>query len=58
MTTTSHKGAFFMKKFIFKYGHFLSAFALFVATTSANRNCYIIFHQPQLPDSVKKLKKF
>ncbi|WP_409970124.1 cyclic lactone autoinducer peptide [Bengtsoniella intestinalis] len=41
-----------------KHGHILSVFALMVTTYSANRSCMLIFHQPKLPDTAKKLRKF
>lgn len=47
-----------MKKFLIKHGHILSAFALIVTTCAANRSCMMIFHQPKLPDTAKKLRKF
>jgi len=46
-----------MKKFIEKYGHCLAAFALLVSTSAAAFPCPWIFHQPVLPESVKKLRK-
>lgn len=46
-----------MKKFIAKYGYILSAFAVLTATQTARVGCPFIFHQPVLPESVKKLRK-
>lgn len=47
-----------MKKVIYKYSHILLAFALFMTTTAINRNCVSILHEPELPKSAKKLRKF
>lgn len=32
--------------------------AHFASSMGANTTCYFIFHQPEVPDSVKKLRKF
>jgi len=47
-----------MKKFIQKYGHYLAALALIVSTSSINSVCPFVYHQPVVPDAVKKLRKF
>ncbi len=47
-----------MKKFILKYGHVISAVALYVTATSASTMCSIFFYDRKLPDSAKKLRKF
>ena len=47
-----------MKKFMAKYGGYMAAFALLVSTSMSNMICPFVFHQPVLPDSVKKLRKF
>ena len=47
-----------MKKFIVKYGHILSAFALVVTTFASNRTCYLILYERKLPESAKRLRKF
>ncbi|MFV0499068.1 MAG: cyclic lactone autoinducer peptide [Bacilli bacterium] len=47
-----------MKKFIYKYSHVISSFALVMTTLIANRTCTYVFHQPELPESAKKLRKF
>lgn len=47
-----------MKKIIYKYGHVISGFALFMTTMAANRECVAILHEPELPKSAKKLRKF
>ena len=47
-----------MKKFIMKYGHIFTALAVVVTAYSANRCCAYFYHQPKLPASAKKLRKF
>lgn len=47
-----------MNKFLKRYGHIVSAFALVITTISANNMCFYIFHQPKLPETAKKLRKF
>ena len=47
-----------MKKFIVKYGHILSAFALVVTTFASNRTCNYILYERKLPESAKRLRKF
>lgn len=47
-----------MKKYILKYGHILSVFALFMTTFACNRNCFYWLYEPELPASAKKLRKF
>ena len=47
-----------MKKLLLKYGNLLTAFAFIMASYGANRNCVYILHQPKLPESAKKLRKF
>ncbi len=47
-----------MKKFIYRYGHIISAFALFVTVSAANRACVLIAHEPELPEAAQKLRKF
>jgi len=45
-----------MKKLVKRYGHLMGAFALMVTTVTAfGPGCPFIFHQPKVPDSVKKL---
>ncbi|MFV0499071.1 MAG: cyclic lactone autoinducer peptide [Bacilli bacterium] len=36
----------------------ISSFALVMTTLIANRNCTFVFHQPKMPESAKKLRKF
>jgi len=45
-----------MKKIVLVYGYVLSVCALVVAEISANF-CPFVFHQPKIPESVKKLRK-
>lgn len=47
-----------MKKFIVKYGHCLAALAMAVAVISPRLVCPYIYHQPVMPESVKKLRNF
>ncbi|NCC15916.1 MAG: cyclic lactone autoinducer peptide [Clostridia bacterium] len=47
-----------MKKFLAKYGHVVATFAFVMTTYVANRNCGYIFHQPKLPETAKRLRKF
>ena len=41
-----------------KFGGFVAAFAVVIASVSSNSACMWISHQPELPDDVKKLRKF
>lgn len=45
-----------MKKF--KFTEIFSALVLMIATVAANTTCICIYHQPELPEAVKKLRKF
>lgn len=36
----------------------LAAFAMMVATVSANSTCLAFFHQDELPETAKKLRRF
>lgn len=51
-----------MKKMIMKlttkFGGVLAMMAMLVAVTSSSRVCAFIAHQPQVPDEVKRLRKF
>lgn len=51
-------GHIFMNKFILKYSQHIVAFAVMVSTYAENRTCFVLFKQPKVPDSVKKLRKF
>lgn len=45
-------------RFVTKFGGMFAAFALVIATVSANSACIWITHQPELPNEVKNLRKF
>lgn len=36
----------------------LASFALCMATVAANSECFYVFHQSELPDNLKKYRKF
>lgn len=36
----------------------VASLALFVTTANVNGACFLIAHQPELPDGAKKLRKF
>lgn len=46
-----------IKEFVMKYGTTISAFALFVAISSANSACFIFYHQPKVPAALNQYKK-
>ena len=45
-----------LQKIFFKVGRleFLASLALFVAVSASSRACMYIFHQPKVPDELKK----
>ncbi|MBS4933047.1 cyclic lactone autoinducer peptide [Ruminococcus sp. OM06-36AC] len=47
-----------MKKMFLRFGQCFAALAFVFATVTANSSCMIIAHQPEEPESVKKLRKF
>ncbi len=47
-----------MKKFLTKYGHIVAAFAIMIASVTANSTCVYIMYQEKMPEAVKKLRKF
>ena len=47
-----------MKKNLMKFSGFFASFAFLVAVMSANRTCIMLINQPELPKSVKALRKF
>lgn len=49
---------FKLNKLIVKFGGVFAALAVIVSTSSANSTCFWIAHQPELPEDVKKLRKF
>lgn len=36
----------------------LASFALCMTTLAANSECFFVFHQPELPEDLKKYRKF
>ena len=46
-----------MKRLIARYGHIAGAFALLMTTVMTVGACTWIFHQPVIPESVKKRKE-
>lgn len=49
-----------MKKvsnFIRRYAGVFAAFALTIGVASVNSACYIIFHQPRVPEAMNAYKK-
>jgi len=47
-----------MKKIINKFGTVVVSFALVLSVIAANQACAFFAYQPELPDSVKSLRKF
>jgi len=47
-----------MKKFVRNFGGLIASTALVVTTLSVNTACFIWWHQPELPEGAKKLRKF
>lgn len=47
-----------MKNIIYRYGHIMTAVAVTMTTYSSNRNCNFFFHQSELPEEAKTLRKF
>lgn len=47
-----------MKKLFKKHGHLLSTIAVFMTVFSTNTYCYFWLHQPELPVTAKKYRKF
>lgn len=52
------KGCIHEKKVFCDLGQCFAALAFVFATVTANSSCMIIAHQPEEPESVKKLRKF
>lgn len=48
----------YMKKMFLRFRQCFAALAFVFATVTANSSCMIIAHQPEEPESVKKLRKF
>ena len=47
-----------LKNFIKRYGSALAAFAMMIATVTANSTCIFYAYQDEMPDSAKKLRRF
>lgn len=49
-----------MRKFSKKFmaANMLASLALCMSVVAANSRCIFVFHQPKLPNSIKKLRKF
>lgn len=47
-----------LKKLYLKWGHVLAAVALIVAGNTVNVACSHHFYQEEIPDQMKKLRKF
>ena len=43
-----------MKKFLMHFGKMIPAFALMLGTVSASQACVWWFHQPRVPEQMKK----
>ena len=46
------------KYLLLKIGRIVAAIAIMVTTLNVNSTCMYMIHQPTLPDSAKKLRKF
>ncbi len=46
-----------MKKILLRIGVFFMPLALAIGTASVNSPSYVIYHQPEIPSSMLKLKK-
>lgn len=46
-----------MKNFYAKYACAIAALAIMVTTASVNRACFLVMHQPKLPEGADKLRK-
>ncbi len=47
-----------MKKFIIKHSSLIVAIAMMLTTSIASANCAFVYHQPKIPGSARKLRKF
>ena len=48
-----------MKKFNFKkFANVLAGMAMMFSIVAVNTRCVFIFHQPKMPEAMKKLKKY
>jgi len=57
-STIKFEGGVEMKKIINKFGTVVVSFALVLSVIAANQACAFFAYQPELPDSVKSLRKF
>ncbi len=46
------------KNFMYSLGGVVASLALMITTLNVNTTCLYMAHQPKLPDSAKKLRKF
>lgn len=46
-----------MKILFAKYASAIAAIALMVTTVSVNRSCWLVMHQPKLPEGADKLRR-
>ncbi|MGN0622260.1 MAG: cyclic lactone autoinducer peptide [Porcipelethomonas sp.] len=47
-----------ISKAVMKFGGMFAALAVVISTVNANSTCQWFIHQPELPEEVKKLRKF
>ena len=47
-----------MKKQLYAIGSLLAGFALMITVFNVNTVCWFYIHQPKLPDSALKMRKF
>jgi len=47
-----------MKQVYLKFGHVIAAFALLAVSNIVNTTCNFIYHQKEIPEKAKKLRKF
>ena len=48
----------YFEKGLYAMGGSVAVFAMLITTLSANTTCTYAAHQPKLPESAKKLRKF
>ena len=58
MEKIQKKGGWLMKKFVQRFGGWIAAFALIVTTITANSTCVWASYQPEIPERVKRLRRF
>ncbi len=47
-----------LKNIVYRWGGVVASCAIFVTTYNTNVRCALVMHQPELPESAKKLRKF